>query len=1129
MLDFNQYALQSYGGFQDWNSSASIQDSGQSLSITGNGWKKIDFAYDVTANTVLEFQFKSTKAGEVHGIGFDTDDSLSRDRVFQLYGTQSWGISDFRNYSPDVSDDGWVTYRIPVGQFYTGSMQYLTFANDHDVFFPSAESLFRNVRVFEGDPISPPANDEQPLDLTQYSITSYGGQDRGPSAVITDAGSTAELQGNNWKKLAFPYDVTADTMLEFQFRSGREGEIHGIGFDSDNSLSSNRTFKLHGTQNWGLRQFDNYGDGADGGTLGEWTSYTIPVGDFFTGDMAYLTLVNDHDVSNPTAESLFRDIRVYEKADVLPQPGTIGFTTSFVNVTEGEEAVLVVTREGGSDGAVSVDIRQAAGDAVAGEDFAASLLPITVTFADGETGTQIINLPTLDDVLYEPGGETLRLELVNETGGVAVVGSTVDIAIADNDPQPPVIFQAGNLSGVKSFADVLASDGPDHAYRFSVSETSDVNVILEGLTANADLVLRRADGTLLDDAVLKGAVLDSSANGGARTEVLAETLAAGDYVLQIEAGGGTDYDLILSATPDVADTSHQLAVSTATYLGGFGDDTAAAVEVSPRNELLLVGNFSASQSFGPAQAVLGATTASPAQLVRLSASGRDVLSVTHLGGDVNDLAINAAGNIVVGGDFGVAVLNPTGEQVLWSQGPGSLGGNVSRVAIADDGTVVTLSGKTVTTWTGSGQQIAQHAQVRSYVNDVEIHPQTNQVYVTGFDNKRNALDSNNPVQVAYVNAFNPTNLETFQWQNWGFDGNTLTSNGQNDMADTRGYRVSIGDDGQLYFLGEVAGGNSIFRWNGRDRSTPTLVKYDAYNDPYNSKSPHQVYYARLDPTTGAIDKGQLAFARLNGDTSAIANAFRVENGAIAADESGNIYISGQGFSKIKDRDINQINGQTVGPYTKSDLTALVVANDFQSRRLWTPFTENVGRGNLQGIAVGNGRTAVLGSVSQGTVITTDDAINPDPFNLNPFSSSDSGSLQDVYLATWGTDTQDGFVSLQAGTDGADVLVGGRSGDLFVGAGGSDRLTGNGGSDAFRYDTPGDGGDTITDFGSDDEIRLLAQGFGLVAGASITFGSVFRYSQGVLSFDADGFGGGGAVAIATLQGSPNLNASQIRIV
>lgn len=130
-------------------STASVADGGSTLHLTGNAWKKIDFPYAITPNTILEFDFKSSAQGEIHGIGFDTDLSLSERRAFQLYGTQEWrwGISDFADYGSDAP--GWKHYEIPVGQFYTGSFQHLFFAMDHDVSNPTGESYFANVRVYE--------------------------------------------------------------------------------------------------------------------------------------------------------------------------------------------------------------------------------------------------------------------------------------------------------------------------------------------------------------------------------------------------------------------------------------------------------------------------------------------------------------------------------------------------------------------------------------------------------------------------------------------------------------------------------------------------------------------------------------------------------------------------------------------------------------------------------------------------------------------------------------------------------------------------------------------------------------------------------------------------------------------
>lgn len=53
------------------------------------------------------------------------------------------------------------------------------------------------------------------------------------------------------------------------------------------------------------------------------------------------------------------------------------------------------------------------------------------------------------------------------------------------------------------------------------------------------------------------------------------------------------------------------------------------------------------------------------------------------------------------------------------------------------------------------------------------------------------------------------------WTSWGFHEDNVTL----DMADTRMYRLSVGPDGQLYSAGETAGGNTIFRYDGKATET----------------------------------------------------------------------------------------------------------------------------------------------------------------------------------------------------------------------------------------------------------------------------------------------------------------------
>lgn len=145
-INFNDYTVTSYGGGQDADGTNSVQDGGATLYLEDNTWKDIAYSYTVTSNTVIEFDFRSTTQGEIHGIGFDTDESISSNRTFKVHGTQNWGITNYDNYSGSA----WTTYTIPVGTIYTGSFSKLFFVNDKDGTANNNNSYFRNIKVYEG-------------------------------------------------------------------------------------------------------------------------------------------------------------------------------------------------------------------------------------------------------------------------------------------------------------------------------------------------------------------------------------------------------------------------------------------------------------------------------------------------------------------------------------------------------------------------------------------------------------------------------------------------------------------------------------------------------------------------------------------------------------------------------------------------------------------------------------------------------------------------------------------------------------------------------------------------------------------------------------------------------------------
>jgi len=155
-IDWNTTGTVSYSN-QDVSSNVLVEDAGATLRLLDNTWRRTTQTFTLTANTVLEFDFRSDAQGEIHGIGFDEDDTLTNNtRIFELFGTQNWGTAfhDFDTYTTG-NQGTFVTFQIPVGQFYTGSGFRLVLVNDNDA-GSGNNSRFRNVRVFENAPPPPP-------------------------------------------------------------------------------------------------------------------------------------------------------------------------------------------------------------------------------------------------------------------------------------------------------------------------------------------------------------------------------------------------------------------------------------------------------------------------------------------------------------------------------------------------------------------------------------------------------------------------------------------------------------------------------------------------------------------------------------------------------------------------------------------------------------------------------------------------------------------------------------------------------------------------------------------------------------------------------------------------------------
>ena len=133
-------------------------------------------------------------------------------------------------------------------------------------------------------------------EIATSPIVSFPRQDAGSYELAPD-GRSITLRGNSWKTVLINYEVTLQTVLEFEFSSTQLAEIHGIGLGWN-------YFQLDGTQRWANQDYRSYGD-----SRGTTMSFTIPVGQLISnGVYTELVLINDHDRAPSASNGTFSHI-----------------------------------------------------------------------------------------------------------------------------------------------------------------------------------------------------------------------------------------------------------------------------------------------------------------------------------------------------------------------------------------------------------------------------------------------------------------------------------------------------------------------------------------------------------------------------------------------------------------------------------------------------------------------------------------------------------------------------------------------------------------------------------------------------------------------------------------------------
>lgn len=458
--------------------------------------------------------------------------------------------------------------------------------------------------------------------------------------------------------------------------------------------------------------------------------------------------------------------------------------------------------------------------------------------------------------------------------------------------------------------------------------------------------------------------------------------------------------LTLGAAARAADTPPDgWAPSAASWLGGADDGVAAGVVIQSDGTVVVAANIGTASPGGVTSTnVNGATASSGGAVVRLSSDGTTVLGVTRVASAVADIALGPDDSIFVAalGD-GLVRLSADGTTVLFSE---DVANPVHRIDVGADGRFVVLThdetaweelsdpgGGTIIAYAADGTQTGTRGGHHNTL-DVVLDSASSTVISCGW---RQFNTAGNPVQIAhlYGHALDASLTEKYRDYDWGHELNDP----ENNMADTRCYRLSLGADGKAYAAYEAAGGNHQFRYDPHDINVSVSALKGAPTDDhhafYNSRSEHKTVFARYTPGTGDVERWQEFCARLG---SGAANTVRTKGGAIFADADGTVFVGGASAWGLPLDDENGWLPTATGDYT-GGAWLLVMNSDFGTPRQFV--TRLNDGGTTKGIAARtvNGQRVVAWAGAA----RTDKPL----YTVSPTQGSAAGGAQEGFYAVIG--------------------------------------------------------------------------------------------------------------------------------
>jgi|GEM_PF-372506 len=156
-ITFTTAGLTPYDSVQDGANgrptAVSVNPTGREVTLTGNSWKCASLPLSILPGTLLEFTVNAQNAGEILGISLDDNTApTSGRRAFRFGGrdidvasTEAWSWK-LPNIYPAGSGDR--TYLVPVGTYFTGTVNHVGFIADDDA-SGAAVVTFKNIRIYQ--------------------------------------------------------------------------------------------------------------------------------------------------------------------------------------------------------------------------------------------------------------------------------------------------------------------------------------------------------------------------------------------------------------------------------------------------------------------------------------------------------------------------------------------------------------------------------------------------------------------------------------------------------------------------------------------------------------------------------------------------------------------------------------------------------------------------------------------------------------------------------------------------------------------------------------------------------------------------------------------------------------------